>query len=62
MTAEGHREPAGAFLPTRQGHGLGGYHLRVRWLRALYVSNGLAVGALYGFVPVLLQSKGSARR
>ena len=30
----------------------------MRWLRALYVSNGLAVGALYGFVPVLLQSKG----
>ncbi len=28
------------------------------WLRALYVSNGLAVGTLYGFVPVLLQSKG----
>jgi PPP family 3-phenylpropionic acid transporter len=27
-------------------------------LRALYVSNGLAVGALYGFVPVLLQAKG----
>jgi PPP family 3-phenylpropionic acid transporter len=35
-----------------------GYHLDVRWLRALYVSNGLAVGALYGFVPVLLQAKG----
>ncbi|MGZ6266132.1 MAG: MFS transporter [Candidatus Limnocylindrales bacterium] len=30
----------------------------MRWLRALYVSNGLAVGALYGFVPVLLQAKG----
>jgi MFS family permease len=30
----------------------------MRWLRALYVSNGLAVGSLYGFVPVLLQSKG----
>ncbi len=30
----------------------------MRWLRALYVSNGLAVGALYGFVPVLLQSRG----
>jgi len=30
----------------------------VRWLRALYVSNGLAVGALFGFVPVLLQAKG----
>jgi MFS family permease len=30
----------------------------VRWLRALYVSNGLAIGALYGFVPVLLQSRG----
>lgn len=35
-----------------------GYHPHVRWLRALYVSNGLAVGALYGFVPVLLQAKG----
>ena len=30
----------------------------MRWLRALYVSNGLAFGSLYGFVPVLLQSKG----
>lgn len=30
----------------------------MRWLRVLYVSNGLAVGALYGFVPVLLQAKG----
>jgi MFS family permease len=30
----------------------------MRWLRALYLSNGLAIGALYGFVPVLLQSKG----
>jgi PPP family 3-phenylpropionic acid transporter len=30
----------------------------VRWLRALYFSNGLAVGALFGFVPVLLQAKG----
>ena len=30
----------------------------MRWLRALYLSNGLAVGALYGFVPVLLQSRG----
>jgi MFS transporter, PPP family, 3-phenylpropionic acid transporter len=30
----------------------------MRWLRALYVSNGLAVGSLYAFVPVLLQSKG----
>ncbi len=28
------------------------------WLRALYLSNGLAVGALYGFIPVLLLSKG----
>ena len=36
----------------------GRYHLSMRWLRALYVSNGLAVGALYGFVPVLLLSKG----
>jgi PPP family 3-phenylpropionic acid transporter len=27
-------------------------------LRVLYISNGLAVGALYGFVPVLLQAKG----
>ena len=30
----------------------------MRWLRALYLSNGLAIGALYGFVPVLLQSRG----
>jgi MFS family permease len=30
----------------------------MRWLRALYVSNGLAVGSLYGFIPVLLASKG----
>jgi len=30
----------------------------MRWLRALYLSNGLAIGTLYGFVPVLLQSKG----
>src|SRR5512141_327872 len=30
----------------------------MRWLRALYVANGLAIGALYGFVPVLLQAKG----
>jgi MFS family permease len=30
----------------------------MRWLRALYLSNGLAIGALYGFVPVLLESKG----
>jgi len=30
----------------------------MRWLRALYLSNGLAVGALFGFIPVLLQSKG----
>ena len=30
----------------------------MRWLRALYLSNGFAVGALYGFVPVLLLSKG----
>ena len=30
----------------------------MRWLRALYASNGLAYGALYGFVPVLLQSRG----
>jgi MFS family permease len=28
------------------------------WLRALYFSNGLAIGALYAFVPVLLQSRG----
>jgi MFS family permease len=28
------------------------------WLRALYLCNGLAVGMLYAFVPVLLQSKG----
>jgi MFS family permease len=30
----------------------------MRWLRALYASNGLAYGSLYGFVPVLLQSRG----
>jgi PPP family 3-phenylpropionic acid transporter len=30
----------------------------MRWLRALYISNGFAYGSLYGFVPVLLQSKG----
>jgi MFS transporter, PPP family, 3-phenylpropionic acid transporter len=30
----------------------------MRWLRMLYLANGFAVGALYGFVPVLLLSKG----
>jgi len=30
----------------------------MRWLRALYVFNGLAVGVLYLFVPVLLAAKG----
>jgi len=30
----------------------------MRWLRALYLWNGLAIGAMYGFVPVLLQDKG----
>ena len=30
----------------------------MRWLRALYVSNGFAYGCLYGFIPVLLLSKG----
>lgn len=30
----------------------------MRWLRALYLSNGFAVGALYGFIPVLLRAKG----
>jgi MFS family permease len=30
----------------------------MRWLRVLYLSNGLAVGSLYGFIPVLLQAKG----
>jgi MFS family permease len=30
----------------------------MRWLRALYASNGVAYGSLYGFVPVLLQSRG----
>jgi len=35
-----------------------GYHFGMRWLRALYMSNGLAFGSLYGFIPVLLQSKG----
>jgi len=28
------------------------------WLRVLYVANGLAVGSLYGFVPVILQARG----
>ena len=32
--------------------------ISMRWLRMLYLSNGFAVGALYGFVPVLLLSKG----
>ncbi len=58
MTAESAAlEPAPG--PRRRGIvASGGYHLHVRWLRALYVSNGLAVGALYGFVPVLLKAKG----
>jgi MFS family permease len=30
----------------------------MRWLRVLYLSNGFAVGVLYGFVPVLLRDKG----
>ena len=30
----------------------------MRWLRMLYLSNGFAVGSLYGFFPVLLLSKG----
>jgi MFS family permease len=30
----------------------------MRWLRGLYLSNGLAIGSLYGFVAVLLSSKG----
>jgi MFS family permease len=34
------------------------YHLRMRWLRILYLSSGLSFGALYGFMTVLLQSKG----
>lgn len=42
----------------RQPAGCGRYHFPMRWLRALYLSNGLAFGSLYGFVPVLLQSKG----
>ncbi|HEX7491447.1 MAG TPA: MFS transporter [Candidatus Limnocylindrales bacterium] len=32
----------------------------MRWLRVLYLWNGLVIGAMYGFVPVLLQSKGFA--
>ena len=40
-----------------RAHGRG-YHFGMRWLRALYLSNGLAYGSMYGFVPVLLQSKG----
>ena len=32
--------------------------ISMRWLRMLYLSNGFAIGALYGFVPVLLRSKG----
>jgi MFS transporter, PPP family, 3-phenylpropionic acid transporter len=28
------------------------------WLRAIYLFNGLAVGAFYGFIPVLMQAKG----
>jgi MFS family permease len=30
----------------------------MHWLRVLYIANGLAVGAMYGFVPVLLRGKG----
>jgi MFS family permease len=30
----------------------------MRWLRALYVSNGFAYGSMYGFMSVILQSKG----
>ena len=30
----------------------------MRWLRILYLSSGLSFGALYGFMPVLLRSKG----
>ena len=30
----------------------------MRWLRALYVLNGIAIGMLYGFIPVLLQARG----
>jgi len=49
--------------PVRQGDeaASGGRPLEsisMRWLRMLYLSNGFAVGALYGFVPVLLLSKG----
>ncbi|MFI5258757.1 MAG: MFS transporter [Candidatus Limnocylindrales bacterium] len=29
----------------------------MRWLRALYLSNGLAYGILYSFIPVLLEAK-----
>lgn len=34
------------------------YHLLMRWLRALYLANGLAYGILYAFIPVLLEAKG----
>ncbi len=49
--------------PVRQGDeaAIGGRPLEsisMRWLRMLYLSNGFAIGALYGFVPVLLLSKG----
>jgi MFS transporter, PPP family, 3-phenylpropionic acid transporter len=30
----------------------------MRWLRTLYILNGFAISSLYGFVPVLLQSRG----
>jgi PPP family 3-phenylpropionic acid transporter len=32
--------------------------LAMRWLRVLYLSSGLSYGSLYGFMAVLLQSKG----
>jgi MFS family permease len=49
--------------PVRQGDeaAIGGRPLEsisMPWLRMLYLSNGFAIGALYGFVPVLLLSKG----
>ncbi len=30
----------------------------MRWLRALYLANGLAYGIMYSFIPVLLEAKG----
>ncbi len=30
----------------------------MKWLRVLYLFNGLAIGTLYGFIPVVLQARG----